>query len=67
MAAEILTELAPYIVTARVQRKVMLALAYQGQKTRNRSVNRSPEYRATQVRYFEKMRELNERGDNGQV
>lgn len=64
IAAEVLNDLAPYLRTARVQRKALLALAFQRQKTRSHR-NRSPLYREVQQRYYDVMLELNQRGERG--
>jgi hypothetical protein len=52
----------PHLRTAHYKEKADLALEYQGQKTSRRSINRTPEYAAAQVRYYERMRDLNVRG-----
>lgn len=60
-AAAVLVAVQPYLRVARIIVKVALALEFQAQKVTGRS-NRTPEYRAQQVAYFDRMAQLNLRG-----
>ncbi len=62
VAARFLTDVLPYLRTERMRGKAELGLAYQAQKSKLSTVNRTPEYRARQVWFYEQMAALNLRG-----
>lgn len=60
-AAAMLEAIRPYCRVARVVEKIELGLEFQAQKLAGHA-NRTPEYRAQQVAYFDRMAQLNLRG-----
>jgi hypothetical protein len=63
-AARFIADIAPYLRTTRVKEKAALGLEYQAQKSLRYWVRRSNEYRATQLSYYIRMKELNVRGNH---
>lgn len=61
-AAAFLRAVRPFIRTARIREKIELALEFQEQKSSSHAVNRTPEYLARQIDYYERMRALNVKG-----
>lgn len=63
-AYDVLDVTRPYMRVARIITKVELALDYQAQKTRTRSLH-TPEYLARQAEFYDRMKVLNVRGVPG--
>lgn len=61
-AAWVLRSVLPFCRVARFRKKAVLALEFQEQKTKARSVNGTQDYRHTQLGYFRYMKRLNQRG-----
>lgn len=61
-AAAFLGEVYPYLRSDKYLRKVALAIQYQGQKSGDQRLIRSPEYATTQSVYYNEMSRLNKRG-----
>lgn len=61
-AAVFLSEIAPYIRSAKYRKRLALALEFQAQKTTDQKICRDPAYIARQGHYYERMKDLNRRG-----
>jgi hypothetical protein len=62
VAASFLVDVLPHLRTSRVRRKALLGLEFQAQKSKMSSINRTPEYIALQLAYYDQMTVLNLRG-----
>lgn len=60
-AQALLNDILPYLRTRIYRERALLGLDYQAQKSKKPD-NRTPEYHARQVDYYERMRVLNRRG-----
>jgi hypothetical protein len=63
-AAKFIADIVPYLRTIRVRKKAALGLEFQAQKSVRYWERRSDEYRAIQLSYYLRMKELNIRGNH---
>lgn len=61
-AAAFLRDIRPYLRSPSRIERADLALEFQAHKSRSPRVTRTPEYRAAQLRFYERMKALNVRG-----